>query len=158
MRIPRLYFLTLSAFVLVCAVAHAADTAGEVIAVKGEVAAQEAGGGTRQMSKLDKVFVGDIITTGNGAYAVIQFIDGAKATMRPDSTLAVDKYSFGTGRDGAVLKLIKGGLRAITGEIARARPESFQVQTRVATLGVRGTEFTMRICELDCAAEVGGRH
>jgi len=73
--------------------------------------------------------------------------------MRPDSSLSVNKYAFGTDDDGAVLELVKGGFRAITGEIAHNRPDSYQVQTNVATLGVRGTEFAIILCEKDCDAQ-----
>jgi len=131
---------------------YSAEPAGQVIAVKGEVTA-ETSDGRRMLAKSDQVFVGDNIMTGSGAYAVIEFVDGARATMRPDTNLAVSKYAFGTDDDGAVLELVKGGFRAITGEIAHNRPESYKVQTNVATLGVRGTEFAIILCETDCAAQ-----
>lgn len=138
---------------LVSTAVYSADPAGKVIAVKGEVTAQMSDGTSRNLMKSDQVFVGENILTGSGAYAVIEFIDGAKATMRPDSSLSVNKYAFGTDDDGAVLELVKGGFRAITGEIAHNRPESYKVQTNVATLGVRGTEFAIILCEKDCDAQ-----
>lgn len=151
-------FSTLSSFLvsaamLVSTAVYSADPAGKVIAVKGEVTAQMSDGTSRNLMKSDQVFVGENILTGSGAYAVIEFIDGAKATMRPDSSLSVNKYAFGTDDDGAVLELVKGGFRAITGEIAHNRPESYKVQTNVATLGVRGTEFAIILCEKDCDAQ-----
>jgi hypothetical protein len=145
-----LSILTFTAALFLNTAVYAAQQAGEVIAVKGEVTAQAADGSKRPLLKSDQVFVGDHVITGAGAYAVIQFVDGAKATIRPDSDLSLDKYAFGTDQDGAVLKLVKGGFRAITGEIAHNRPESYQVETNVATLGVRGTEFSVRLCEYDC--------
>ncbi len=132
---------------------YSSDPAGRVIAVKGEVTAETSDGSSRMLAKSHQVFVGDNITTGIGAYAVIEFVDGARATMRPNTNLAVSKYAFGTDDDGAVLELVKGGFRAITGEIAHNRPESYKVQTNVATLGVRGTEFAIMLCETDCAAQ-----
>ncbi|MFC1680936.1 FecR domain-containing protein [Pseudomonadota bacterium] len=144
-----------SAAMLVSTAVYSAEPAGQVIAVKGEVTAQALDGTSRNLTKSDQVFVGENILTGSGAYAVIEFIDGAKATMRPDSNLSVNKYAFGTEDDGAVLELVKGGFRAITGEIAHNRPDSYKVQTNVATLGVRGTEFAIILCEKDCAAQGG---
>lgn len=145
-------FIITSAALFVSTAVYSAQPAGQIIAVKGEVSAQAADGSSRSLMKSDQVFVGENILTGSGAYAVIEFIDGAKATMRPDSTLSVNKYAFGTDDDGAVLELVKGGFRAITGEIAHNRPDSYTVQTNVATLGVRGTEFAIRLCESDCTA------
>lgn len=133
--------------------ARAAETAGTVVAFKGEVQALSASGTIRPLDKGDPVAVGDTVRTGAGAYLVIEFIDGAKATVRPDSELRIDRYAWDSGDDGAVLKLVKGGLRAITGSIAHERPESYKVETSVATLGVRGTEFALRLCEQDCGEE-----
>lgn len=135
------------------AAAQAADTAGTVVAFKGQVEAIGAAGAARELHKDDAVNVGETIRTGTGGYVVIEFIDGAKATVRPNSELTIDRYAYGTGDDGAVMNLVKGGLRAITGSIAKDRPESFKVKTNVATLGVRGTEFALRICEQDCNEE-----
>lgn len=121
-------------------------SAGIVIAHKGEISATGASGASRAIKKNDVVQVGDTIRTGPGAYIVIEFIDGAKATVRPDSELSIDRYAYKTGNDGAVVNLIKGGLRAITGSIAHEQPESYKVKTNVATLGVRGTEFSLYVC------------
>jgi len=128
-------------------------SAGLVVAFKGEVSASDTSGASRSLRKDDVVSIGDTVYTGTGGYVVIEFIDGAKATVRPDSQLKIDRYAYGTGDDGAVVNLIKGGLRAITGSIAEQKPESYKVKTNVATLGVRGTEFSLRICEADCSAE-----
>lgn len=123
---------------------------GIVIAFKGQASATDAAGASRELKKNDPVRVGDTVSTGAGAYVVIEFVDGAKATIRPDSELGIDQYAYQTGNDGAVVNLIKGGLRAITGSIANERPESYKVKTSVATLGVRGTEFSLYVCEEDC--------
>lgn len=133
--------------------AQAADMAGTVVAFKGQVEAVDAGGAARDLGKDDPVNVGDTVRTGTGGYVVIEFVDGAKATVRPSSELKIDRYAYGTDDDGAVMNLVKGGLRAITGSIAQNRPESYTVETNVATLGVRGTEFALRICEDDCGKE-----
>lgn len=152
-------FLNLRSFTVAAAcflwlgVAQAADTAGTVVAFKGQVEAIGAAGAARELRKDDAVNVGETIRTGAGGYVVIEFIDGAKATVRPNSELTVDRYAYGTDDDGAVMNLVKGGLRAITGSIAENRPESYKVKTNVATLGVRGTEFALRICEQDCSEE-----
>ena len=73
--------------------------------------------------------------------------------MRPDSTLEINRYAHTDSDNGALLSLVKGGLRAVTGAIAKREPESYKVKTPVATLGVRGTEYYLRICEQDCAEE-----
>lgn len=146
-------FCALAATLFWLSSAHAAQPAGSVIAYKGTASASDASGLNRELTKDGQIYVGDTIRTGAGSYVVIEFIDGARATVRPDSELKVDRYAFGTDDDGAVMDLVKGGLRAITGSIAQNRPDSYKVKTNVATLGVRGTEFALRICGQDCADE-----
>lgn len=133
--------------------AQAIESAGSVIAIKGEVSVLDASGASRELNKDDQVNVGETVRTGAGSYVIIEFIDGARATIRPKSELKVDQYAYGTDNDGAVMSLVKGGLRAITGSIAHENPESYKVKTNVATLGVRGTEFALRLCEKDCSEE-----
>jgi hypothetical protein len=146
-------FSILAAGALWVGTAQAADSAGAVVAFKGQVEAVDTAGTVRELRKDDPVNVGDTVRTGAGGYVVIEFVDGAKATVRPNSEIKVDHYAYGTEDDGAVMSLVKGGLRAITGSIAQNRPESYKVKTNVATLGVRGTEFALRLCEQDCTAE-----
>lgn len=133
--------------------AQAATTAGTVAAFKGEVQAVSASGTERPLRSAAAVYVGDTIRTGPGSYVVVEFVDGARTSVRPNSELRIDRYAYGTGEDGALMSLIKGGLRTITGGIAHQRPESYKVKTAVATLGVRGTEFELRLCAQDCSAE-----
>lgn len=151
-----LFFKSFSA-IAVClfwlAPAAAAETAGTVVAFKGQIEAIDATGAGRELGKDDAVNVGDTIRTGAGGYVVVEFVDGARATVRPNSEVRIDHYAYGTADDGAVMNLVKGGLRAVTGSIAQNRPESYKVKTNVATLGVRGTEFALRICEQDCSEE-----
>lgn len=132
--------------------ADAADEAGFVLGIKGDVVAQ-LDGTQRFLLKDDPVFVGETLTTSANSYVVITFIDGAKATMRPNSEMQVKHYSVDESDSGALISLVKGGLRAVTGAIAQSKPEAYRVETPVATLGVRGTEYYLRICEQDCADE-----
>jgi hypothetical protein len=51
------------------------------------------------------------------------------------------------------MQLFAGGLRAITGLIAKNAPEAAKLQTKTATVGIRGTDFDARICQKECAGE-----
>ncbi len=137
---------------LVPASAALADQAGTVLGIKGEVTATGAEG-DRVLLKSDAVFEGETVSTGANSYVIIDFIDGARATVRPNSRITIESYRLGGSDNGALLDLVRGGLRAVTGEIAQRQPESYKVRTPVATLGVRGTEYYLRICEQDCAQE-----
>ena len=88
------------------------------------------------------------IITGDKSFAVLQFVDGAKVTVRPNSVLDIKEYRYnGSDENAATLSLVQGGLRIITGAMTKAEPESFKVETPVALMGVRGTEFTVVLCD-----------
>lgn len=122
------------------------DSAGMVVASRGEVIALS-NGGSRELGQGEFVYVNDEIITSNRSFAVLQFTDGAKVTVRPDSTLIIEQYLYaGNDGDEATLNLVEGGLRVITGAMAKTNPENYKVRTPVALMGVRGTEFSIFLC------------
>ena len=122
------------------------DSTGMVVASRGEVIALS-NGGSRELKQGDFIYVNDEIITSNRSFAVLQFEDGAKVTVRPDSTLIIETYLYnGDGNDEATLNLVEGGLRVITGAMAKSNPENYKVKTPVALMGVRGTEFSVMLC------------
>ena len=145
-------------FVLIAAMsvstlAVAQDSSGMVVASRGEVIALS-NGGSRELKQGDFIYVNDEILTSGRSFAVLQFTDGAKVTVRPDSTLIIEQYLYaGTDDDAATLNLVSGGLRVITGAMAKTNPENYKVKTPVALMGVRGTEFSIMLCGDEICAE-----
>lgn len=137
---------SLAALLSASVFAVADDNAGMVVASRGEVIAMAAGG-SRELKQGDFIYVKDEIMTSNRSFAVLQFVDGAKVTVRPDSTMLVESYLYnGDENDEATLSLVSGGLRVITGAMAKTNPENYKVRTPVALMGVRGTEFSVMLC------------
>lgn len=132
--------------------AHA-QAVGTTVTVKGIVVSQSLDGEAVYLGKDSEIFPGDTITSAKKSFAVLDFIDGAKVVVRQDTVFVVEGYSYGEGKDESKLKLIEGGIRALTGAIARENPDNYRLETAVATLGVRGTRFDARICNDDCAEE-----
>lgn len=140
-----------------------ADSVGKVLYVKGVATAHQdnadgAAQGTRFLGVDQALFEGDVLTTSKAGFAIIQMADQGKITLRPNTVFKVETYRYQA--DGAadqnkgVLKLFRGGVRAVTGLINKRNPESgLQLQSPVATLGIRGTEFDTRLCRNDCARE-----
>ena len=129
------------------------ENAGMVVASRGEVIALS-NGGSRELKQGDFVYVEDEIMTSNRSFAVLQFVDGAKVTVRPDSVMIVETYLYnGNAEDAATLSLVSGGLRVITGAMAKSNPENYKVRTPVALMGVRGTEFSVMLCDDDICEE-----
>ncbi len=133
-----------------------ADTepVGSVMFVKGVVTAGPRDGEVRILGKGKPLYETDILTTGAHSFIMIKMVDDSRITLRSDTVLALEKYSPVKGKEKAVLRLFKGGLRAITGFISKHNPRrGFLVKSTTAVLGIRGTEFDARLCEGDCAAE-----
>jgi len=145
--------LVLMAGLAVSTIAVAEDSSGMVVASRGEVIAL-ANGGSRELKQGDFIYVNDEILTSARSFAVLQFTDGAKVTVRPDSTLIIEQYLYaGNDSDEATLNLVSGGLRVITGAMAKSNPENYKVRTPVALMGVRGTEFSIMLCGDEICAE-----
>jgi hypothetical protein len=115
--------------------------AGEVamvVALKGDVYANQI-----RVSQGSPIHEGDIIDTLDRSFAVIQFFDGSKVTVRPESQMIINSFK----EDQVELDLVAGGLRIVTGAISKNNPDNYNVKTPVALMGVRGTEFSVQIVD-----------
>lgn len=140
-----LFFLSLSS--------NAEDAVGDVVFARGAVSAQNAAGQMRLLGKNAQVFESDVITTASKSFAVIRLNDGTRLSIRPNSSLVIEEYTDTEGDESAVLRLFRGGLRSISGLLSKRNPDAYKLNTAVATIGIRGTEFDARLCEQDCAEE-----
>lgn len=97
---------------------------------------------------------GDMISTEKDSYARLRFIDGGEVAIRPVSSLLISEYRFtesDAAQDSAILRLLKGGLRTVTGLVGkRGNQDAYRLQGGTATIGIRGTEFIARLCDNDC--------
>ncbi|MCK6411336.1 MAG: FecR domain-containing protein [Azonexus sp.] len=111
----------------------------EITLVAGSVWRHPGEGKEQALKANDKVFEGDRIVTGSGAVAHLKFIDGAHVGLREGSELRILAYR---AQPMAVnLELSKGTLRHISGEYAKKSRETFRLNTPIAAIGVRGTDF-----------------
>ena len=134
-----------------------AEPVGKVVYTFGDVSAIAANGDIRQINKGDEVFSGDQLHTGNGRVQV-SFIDGAYISVQPNSDYKIENYQYAGKQDGselAIYRLIKGGVRAVTGLIGKKNRDAYKVHTAVATIGIRGTGHNTRICQGDCFSTDG---
>lgn len=86
-----------------------------------------------------------VITESNG-HVHIKFVDKAYVSVRPDSTLEIQRYDFNefNPADSSIkLNLVEGVTRAISGDGAHAARDRFRLNTPIAAIGVRGTDFVV---------------
>lgn len=119
----------------------AMDVAGKVEAVKGMAWGQLPGETPRKLEEGSPVFQSDVIKTETDSTVQLLFNDQTKFFLGADTEMSIDKFinEGATDEKGFTSRIIKGTFRFITGLIAKENPESMEVNTSVATIGVRGT-------------------
>lgn len=129
--------------------------AAEVLFADGVVTSTGGGQAYRVIGKGSSLREGDTITTGERSFAILEFADKSRTTLRPDTTLNIEqfRYSNAAESDGMLLRMLRGGIRAVTGLIGKTRPDAVKFGTTNATIGIRGTQFDARICNGTCANE-----
>jgi len=95
---------------------------GSVLIAKGVVTASVKNSGLRTLSKGSEVFLGETISTASDSFVVVKMNDNSKVSLRPLSEVILEKYSEESGKEEALFDLLKGGLRAISGDIGKKRP------------------------------------
>lgn len=126
---------------------------GHITNISGAVIARQLDGAQRLLSVRSEVNEGDLLVTAENSYARVKFTDGAEVVLRPGTQLKIDAYRFeerNPERDGFFVSLLKGGMRSVTGLLARRNPERASYTTPTATIGIRGTHFGALFCNNDC--------
>jgi hypothetical protein len=136
---------------------HVLAEAGRVVFVYGAVTAQGTDGIVRKLSKRDKVEAGEIVRTSSASIVQLRMIDKAFIALRSNSEVKIESYKLGANKDEDVgfFALLKGGFRAVTGIIGKRLRSSYKVRTVNATIGIRGTDYTARLCNKDCNQAFG---
>ena len=120
---------------------------GEATLVIGVAKLISTDGVERVVDRGTAIRVGDRIETGAGGHVHLRFVDGARLSVRPASRLQVENYSRGS--DASALTAIKfrldeGVVRSITGAWGEAERDRFRLNTPVAAIGVKGTDFVVK--------------
>ena len=134
---------------------------GFVVRQKGRVTVKDLNGETQILEINSPIYEGDRITTGMGSTAYIAMDDGAEIYLKEDSIIKISTYVITSGFDkdsSSILDLIRGGLRKITGSIGASALSNYQVQTGLATIGIRGTEYVIKLCKQDDCNQTVGRN
>src|SRR5438552_3151 len=117
---------------------------GDVAVARGQA---EIGAGTGTL-----VQSGDTIRVGPASNAQIRMTDESIVGLRPGTVFRIDAYEYsGQTEPRSIFSLLKGGFRTVTGAIGRLHSrERYAVRTPTATIGIRGTHYTVVHCDNDC--------
>lgn len=127
---------------LLGSISQALATVGEAASLEGQVTAQRDEEPVRTLERGDPVYENDTITTARDAKVEIRFRDETTFNLGPESSFRIDAYAYEPEAEeepSFAASVIKGTFRFVTGLVARKKPDSFKVNTAVATIGIRGT-------------------
>lgn len=119
---------------------------GEATMVIGLARVVGSDGKARAVERGTAIRVGDRVETEAGGHVHVRFVDGGRLSVRPSSRLQVESYNQAQDRTPTAIKfrLDEGVVRSITGVWGEAERDRFRLNTPVAAIGVKGTDFVVR--------------
>lgn len=132
--------------------------AGRIVEMSGTAVAAPAGVSGRLLVAGAAINERDAIITGPDSYAVVAFGDESRVVISANTVFIVEQFRFDRGRpaeSAVVLRLADGQVRVLTGDIVKARPEAYRIETAMGRIDVRSGEAIAR-CTGPCATDVAG--
>ena len=85
----------------------------------------------------------DTISTKENTKVQLIFKDETIISLGHNTNFSIQEYLFEDASEPiAKFGMFKGAIRTITGKIGKIAPDKFSVNTKTATIGIRGTNFT----------------
>lgn len=142
----RVSLLTVMLGVLPALAANAEDTQiGTVKSVEGKVVIERAD--NKLAAEMGAaLFQSDVVRTGASGLVGMTFTDDSRISLGPESELSLETYKFSEGKGTFDSRLNRGLMTAASGRIAKT-PMAMRVLVPTGVLGVRGTEFAIRVDE-----------
>ena len=143
LRRTAMYIATLSAIVIptMPTSAKAAANAARIVYAIGDVSATDSGGTRRSIKKGDFIAASDTVVTARGR-AQLKLTDGSFVALNPDTEYTIEEYEYeaaAPSKSRSFFNLLKGGVRMVTGAVARSNRKGWRMRTSVATIGIRGS-------------------
>lgn len=137
-----LSFVCVFVSVVAGSAAHAANAIGLIEILRGS-SIRTAAGGTQTLGLGGPVFSGDTIETGVNARVQIRFADDSSLRLGENARVILDEMVYEAGEsDGSqIIAMAQGVFQFTSGLLAQSNRDSVFIQTPVATIGIRGTQF-----------------
>ena len=92
----------------------------------------------------------DKVLTYENTKVQIIFKDDTIISIGKNSIFSIEEYLYDEeNTPAAKFQMLRGAMRTITGKIGKISPQKFKVQTKTATIGIRGTNFSILVEEDD---------
>jgi hypothetical protein len=139
-------FLSLSGSFAMAETALEAQPVGKVIFATGGASLQPESGAAVKGQVGTPVYEGEMLSTGAASHMHIQMMDGALLVLRPESAIRIAYYHVDLVQPAntkILLDMQKGVIRSVTGKGGKANKQGFRLNTPVAAIGIKGTDFTV---------------
>ena len=113
---------------------------GKVVKLEGTASGTSEGGQAIDLKVGSPVYQGDVIQTGPDSTLGISFVDETVFSMSADARMILDELIYDPANvenSSMAFNLVQGAFVFVTGEIAPSG--NMNIQTPVATMGIRGT-------------------
>jgi hypothetical protein len=128
------------------AVAAYAQDVGQVKTARGQAYVERDGQRIAAAPGMN-VRASDTLVTGADGAIGVTFLDDTMVSAGPSTVVEIERYRFNsTTHDGQFdASLKKGSLAVVSGKMVKQTPGSLRVRTPSSVMGVRGTEFLVRV-------------
>jgi hypothetical protein len=94
-----------------------------------------------------KLYLNDTLQTGPDSSLGLIFRDDSVLSMGPSSRVILDQFLFAPaeGKLGFLIKIMRGTIAYLSGVIGKLSPSTAKFETPVATIGIRGTHFAVKV-------------
>ena len=124
---------------------------GRVVWIQGTLKAIMPNQEERNLKKDSIIYLKDTLITNANSTAQVIFTDQSLMTFTKNTRFFINQYQFSKTKNYAAVKyvmnLLAGGFRTITGLIAKNKPTQYKINTPVATIGIRGTDYAVYLDE-----------
>lgn len=138
----KLFTIVLGVFGCCVGMAWAAPVARVSLAV-GEATLFKPDGTSSVLARGVGLAEQDRVVTGKSGMVMLIFSDEGRLAIRPESELVIRKYQNDPSGQATQLQLelMRGTVRQISGQAAQRQPDRYRLNTPIAAIGVRGTDF-----------------
>ena len=126
--------------------ASAQQAIGYVKTVSGEASVTSAGKAVPAQAGTP-VYLNSVLKTGAKGSMGVTFKDNQMMSFGPDTELTVDEYLYAPAKGDLKFgaSMSKGTVNVVSGTIAKLKPEAVSLKTPTGTIGVRGTNYVVKV-------------
>lgn len=120
---------------------------GQVSLLIGSARVVHQNGSSEPLRRGAAIMVGDRVETSANGHVHLRFIDNGAVSVRPDSVLEVQSYRYDSDKpqtNEVRLRVEQGATRSISGAATEVDKTRFRLNTPIAAIGVRGTDFIVQ--------------